>query len=1123
MDNNNPVEAILNTSLEYKRAQQRQKAQAALAEIENESVEDKLEAENNFRAKSPTGTVLENPTTPSVIDTAQEFEKSQLFLTQPLRAIPEALVNDMFDTADDIESAITGDEPMRVQFLDTDGRFIKPRLIPKSEADKLTEAGVPDFSRVETDEADTPGKQVVRDVAKFITKFVAFRSAGGGGNAVARDAIAAGEAGFTQDPDQDGLAELLEEIPVVGEIIEPLLNGEEDGPVAKRFKNMFEEAGAGALFDTVAKFAKSGVVKLMGKEANELPLAELSDEQFFGFGDVSEGAPKMGKAKDYNIEAQTDEAFLERGLIEIGGKGKDKTYLNFARIDQPEDIKEVLEAMTKSASGELDKAKRGKMSQEQTEALADSMGMSVSDLLSRRQGEAFNAEQAVAARNLLNASGNKLVELSKVAGDPNASKSDLYLFRRALSMHRAVQAEVVGARAEAGRALQAWSIPSGNKERLTAIEELLGASGGDKVTAKLAQKLSQIDSVGGLAAATRKGAMATTLDAVQESYVVGLLWTPSTHIVNFTGNAISMFADVVNTAVAEGGAKVAGTSGGVTAGETMAKITAMKGSFFDALVHASKTSIGKDSDIGFVNRFKAEAGESAGAISSEAFGISGTQMGGVVDVVGNAVRAPGMALTFNDEFFKAIGYRMQVRQRAHRMVMSEGIDPKSKEFGERLADVINNPPEDIKLSAVDDVLYNTFQQQPGQIGQGIMTLRTGAGPLGTAFFPFARTPVNLFRFSLENSPAAPLVGQWREDFVAGGARRQTAVARMTTGTMLAGFAYDLAQAGYITGGGPSYSEKSQRKAVMRSGINSYSLIMGDQTVSFKRLDPTLATTLSVAADLYDLQTRYDYPDDGEVTGLAQALSVASARALSNKTYLQSFSQIADLVTSEDARRDKVLGSMASAAVPFSTLLSTGERVLDPAVRETMGILDDISARLPLLSKRLIKLRNVWGDEIAPEEGRLAPLAPVTAKTASTDPIEAEILRVRASVLPITWKNVSFDGVKVDFKEFPNVLDEYRKLAGNELKHPVYGKGAKDMLNDIVSGKGDLAFIYDMRSDTPKDGGKALFIEKQIRDFRKLAQREILTNSKYRDSEEFKRFRAMISDQKANKPRIFDLE
>jgi hypothetical protein len=62
-----------------------------------------------------------------------------------------------------------------------------------------------------------------------------------------------------------------------------------------------------------------------------------------------------------------------------------------------------------------------------------------------------------------------------------------------------------------------------------------------------------------------------------------------------------------------------------------------------------------------------------------------------------------------------------------------------------------------------------------------------------------------------------------------------------------------------------------------------------------------------------------------------------------------------------------------------------------------------------------------------------------------------------------------------------------------LKHPAWDQGAKDYLNDLVTGKGPLSPIYDSFQDGA-DGGKAVMIKDAIRQYRELARNQLLDES-----------------------------
>src|SRR3546814_12161879 len=92
--------------------------------------------------------------------------------------------------------------------------------------------------------------------------------------------------------------------------------------------------------------------------------------------------------------------------------------------------------------------------------------MTADALLARRKGQALNAEEALAARRILAASGNELVNMAKRierAGDDPGSEL-LAAFRKAMVRHTAIQEQVSGATAAAGRALQSFRMAADSRE-----------------------------------------------------------------------------------------------------------------------------------------------------------------------------------------------------------------------------------------------------------------------------------------------------------------------------------------------------------------------------------------------------------------------------------------------------------------------------------------------------------------------------------------------------------------------------------------------------------------------------------------------------------------------------------
>lgn len=970
--------------------------------------------------------------------------------------------------------------------------------------------------------AKTMTGAVTRDMARFFTGFVpGFRAAKAMGMGAVGGSMAAGAVSdfVTADPSQARLADVWKSMKLPENALTEWLaasGNEDDGELEGRFKNMVEGAGLGGLtegFMTAARATRSLLharAAAKGTTPDALASArmqygEVTDADFALFGNKADPAVKVQKAMAVT-EGATPQTLAKAGTT----TGGDDVFVNFARIDTADDVKKMIGQTAKAFAGDIDAARRGVQSHEATQALADDLGMSVEDILSRRKGQMFNAEEALAARRLWAASAEKLTEAAKKASAANAGDIDQFNFRRMMAVHHAIQAEVIGARTETARALNAWAIPAGgNVERARAIQQTMESWGGTATSQEMARRLSLLADMGvgqdAMNAVVRKGWGAATMDAVRESFVLGLLWSPSTHMVNTMSNTAVAAQQIVERGLAENISAAAGRAAGdgVAQGEAAMMAYGMVSSLRDAFRMA-----------GAAVR-TGQAGRAIGkidlppqpAISSQVIerelgrplqGVTETGLGKAVDFIGFATRIPGRLLSGEDEFFKTIGYRMELHAQALRTATGEGLQGEA--MGRRMAEILHNPPENVRLAAADAALYNTFTNQPGSVGKWLLSGRNGGTALNPTFMilPFVRTPVNILRYTFERSPVAPLVGQWRADVAAGGARADVALARMATGSAIMATAADLAFSGHITGAGPlSSKEKGVREAMMRQGWQPNSVRVGDKWYSYNRADP-FGMLMGFSASMSEIFMRKDLaPEDyDEFNELLAAGVMAVSRTVVDKTFFEGVSQMVEAIQDPERYGASYVNDLIASFVPGTTALRAATRAVDPTAREVNSPLDAIQSQMLSWAEKLPPRRDLWGEEIRPDEvhGRAYDVTvPFYVRRIDPNPIDSEIERLRLNLTRID-RSGSFNGVPMNLRDWPGVYDAYVKLAGNGLKDPVWGKGAKDMLSAVVSGKHDLSPLYEGGSDA----FKADYIRDTVSRYRKMAFQEILNDPKFSD-------------------------
>lgn len=977
--------------------------------------------------------------------------------------------------------------------------------------------------RIEVSAPKTGTGRLTRSIAQFLTGFIpvlkGLRAVGVAGAAGTVAASALSDFA-TRDPHEKRLSNFWKEAGLPQNVLTDYLAADpSDSATEGRLKSALESVITGATLEGVLHGARAlraakGVQKAQGLAAREgaelaalkAQYGEITEETARkAFGDanlplVQAVSKKAEKAVQATKGMKPDDLIGGRGVVDAGDMS---VYVNFRRIAEPADVKAVIAEMAERFKGTVKEAQRGTITHRETQALADDLGMDAATLLTRQRGQALNAEQLVAARKLWAASAENLLETAKRAAAPNAGDLDQFAFRRMLAAHHAIQAEVMGARAEAARALGSWRIPvGGGVEQAKSIKELVDASGGTAITQDLARRLTVLAEHGGPGAVAKfveKGWGATTVDAVREVWINGLLSSPATHVVNSMSNLATVAQQMVERNVAARIGELKGASDGVQPGEAAAMAYGAVSSIKDAFRLAAK-ALRTGETGGALGKIDLP---SQRAVSAEALRFSSESgLGRFVDFLGGAARIPGRFLGAEDEFFKTIGYRAELHAQALRTAVGEGL--KGDALKSRVAALVANPPENLRIAATDTALYATFSQNPGAIGQSIMRLREKV-PAVTFVLPFVKTPTNIARYTFERSPFAPLVGQWRADLAAGGARADLAMARMATGTAVMLTALDYADSGLVSGKGPN--DPGEREAMIRQGWQPYSVKVGDRWYSYNRTDP-FGSLMGFAADVSERVNSGEIQEDDvdewqEV--MAMGIAAVSQTAI-NKTYLRGVSEFVETMSDPKRRSERYVSNLVASFTPYTALAGSVERVVDPTVREAQNPWETVQARLAGMSDQLPPRRNLWGEEIRAESGLGKAydfFSPVQSREVKPSAIDSEIMRlapgaagdnVDGAAPQRIGKRTNFGGVQVNFKEWPKVYDEYVRLAGNDLKHPAWQLGAKDFLDKVVAGEHPMSAVYKTMSDPMR----LLFIKSTVSQYRTLAQAAILADPQFRD-------------------------
>ena len=654
----------------------------------------------------------------------------------------------------------------------------------------------------------------------------------------------------------------------------------------------------------------------------------------------------------------------------------------------------------------------------------------------------------------------------------NGGDRELMAFRRAMVIHSAIQQQVSGLTAEAGRALQSFNMRAGSDRELTRnVKEMMEAAGGASVSRRMAERLAAGAADGTLSTAqlnevVRKGALARSSDAFLEVWINSLLSGPQTQAVNILSNALVAAWQIPTRLIAS-----VLPGGEITSGEAKAMMFGMIRGYGEGLILAGRAvRSGESTDV--LAKIDLPGRR---AISAEAFNMSGVP-GQAVDLLGEVVRLPGRFLVAGDELFKAIGYRMELNARAYRQAVAEGLgaDPQvlrmqgltSDAMARRIDEILRNPPEDIRLASIDAGRYQTFTKPLGEGGKGYMSL-VNKVPILRLVTPFIRTPVNIMKMVGEGTVLAPLSKNVRAEIAAGGARQQMALAKISMGTMASAWAATMAAQGLLTGNGPS--DPDTRRIWMQTHQPN-SIKIGDEWVAYGRLEP-LGAFMGIAADMQMIMGELGQEDRDN---LATALVVAIGKNVTSKTFLRGLSEAARVLNDPDRYGKRYIQQFAGTAVP--SIVAQIARVNDPVLRDVQSIVDKWCSRIPGCSETLPPRRNIWGEVIV-LGGGLGPdiISPIYTNSVKKDPIADEMLRLGVSQ---SMPSRQIGGVKLTPEEY----DEYSQIAGELAK--------KELTKELKRDR------YKKASEGP-DGRKALEIKKIFTRTREEARERMQKGTKGR--------------------------
>jgi len=661
----------------------------------------------------------------------------------------------------------------------------------------------------------------------------------------------------------------------------------------------------------------------------------------------------------------------------------DTGYINFSYIENDDGIKQVLNAtadlLKKNKSVSFDETVNSAQGYDWLKTINNKNLFDANVPLST---------QITAARFVLTDSANQLNLLAqKIVKNKNSGIIDenlLIEFRRASALHSAIQFRFKGMQSEVARTLNAFKIPietPGSLNTYTNVHsyatELLSDFGGAETTVKMAEQYLDLVNKNGQRSADhyiQSGALRKTVEALQEAYQGGIMWSTKTLTRNFFGSFIYSAMQVpekiltevykVPNSVAQYGINKVrnlfpGTYWGASKNggdfqRAYAYVQGYFGSFLDSVKVANQAfNTNKASDAASKWEISKQP-----KMSADYLGVTG-YWGKAIDFYGKAAGVPFKLMLWQDEFMKNITRSAETRLQAYDVykqkydfAISEG-----KSVDEANAIAIPEAQKfldgDIPEHTLDEINEATqtivFQNGLSDTMKKVQALQSVPGM--KFFMPFLKTPVNIFNTVLRYHGVEGFkeaTGIFGNRFWKDAEYRSNTMAKLSLTASFWGTSAYLYSNGRITGAAPT--DRKYRKLLRDSGWQPYSFVFPDPNLpdgaplfdskgiptgqhsylSYAGFEP-LGAFFAISASTYEKMARTNDPVLQE--NLAMAATIALFDYTKQLPYVQTLGQIYQAFDRDYVNFDQFTQSIMQGFVPFSAQMRAVDTFFDPTVKD----------------------------------------------------------------------------------------------------------------------------------------------------------------------------------------------
>lgn len=530
--------------------------------------------------------------------------------------------------------------------------------------------------------------------------------------------------------------------------------------------------------------------------------------------------------------------------------GVQETAFNLDMIQDADGVKQFIEATARAyGADKIEKISYKQMAEELSVSGYDE-GF-IARIIDPLQATKASPQDAYKMQLALVDAGKRAFDLGEQV---KAAKKDGKLtpeltsaFMQAVALEGTLVKAVRGRQADIARTLGIFSqARQSSAERGAMLEAIMNEAGGINSVHDFANKYTALSASGRANMAesgygnTLRGNFNRVTDITMSTWINGLLSLPVTHAKNIAGNTFFGGLQIPERALAsvigktrnfmfKGGeeaistdeiyAQAMGFLQGIRAGGEIASKAFKSNTPTDPFQKIEATRLNREP-------FEVDFGDSD----------TGKAVSGALSYYGKFVTLPGRALMAEDEFFKAVGYQMELNalsvresEKMYKSLVSSGVDPDNaaRQAADFMANLLVNPTPDIQDAAMGVARTVTFTRELEPTLQGIQ--RFAQNPLIKMFVPFIKTPTNIALEAIARTPAFAASPRFWSDFNAGGIRRDQALARATLGSALIYSVSAGVFEGRVTGYGPMRME--DKKALEGTGWQQFSFVFDTKDVS----------------------------------------------------------------------------------------------------------------------------------------------------------------------------------------------------------------------------------------------------------------------------------------------------